>query len=236
MISANEMEHISQLTKKCENGDIAAMEALAAIYYEDHPEMMKGPAIPLVLDCYEKSAATGNQRSCLNLGSICFDGVYTQQDYTKAVELFKTAIQGQDARLSAIAAAKLGDCYFYGKGVDADIGKAFDCYLEGILYCNHPICLYKLGDMYRSGIFVKQDSKKAYFIYNKAKKESSMHFFNDGYAEILVRLAAAKIDGIGTEKDIQGAKKYLMMAQRMPYQSSHPENILPKIEILQKKI
>ena len=236
MISANEMEYLSQLMKKCEIGDISAMESLAAFYYEDHPEMMKDSAIPLVLDCYERSVATGDQRSCLNLGTIYFDGVYTQQDYKKAVEVFKAAINGESARLSAIADAKLGDCYFYGKGVDADIGKAFDCYLEGILYCNHPICLYKLGDMYRSGIFVKQDSKKAYFIYNKAKKESSMHFFNDGYAEILVRLAEAKIDGIGTEKDIQGAKKYLMMAQRMPYPSSHPENILPKIEILQKKL
>lgn len=222
--------------KRCALGDISAMEALATFYYADHPELMNDTTSQLVVDHYKKAAAAGNQKACLNLGTIYCDGIYAQQNYAKAIELFKSALSGDSARIAAIADAKLGDCYLYGKGVETDISKAFDCYLEGVLLCEHPICLYKLGDMYRSGLFVKQDNKKAYFIYCKAKDVSTKHFLNDSYAEILVRLAEAKIDGIGTDRDIPGAQKYLAMAKRVPGRSSHPENIQEKVDILQKKL
>ena len=236
MISPNEKEHLSSLIKKCELGDIAAMEEVATFYYEDHPELMNDTTAPLVLEYYEKALSLGHQKTYLNLGTIYFDGIYAPPNYSKAIELFKLAISGDNARIAAIANAKLGDCYQYGYGMESNLSKAFDCYLEGVLLCNHPICLYKLGDMYRSGLFVNQSSKKAYFIYCKAKDASAKYFLNDSYAEILVRLAEAKIDGIGTDKDIPSARKYLELAKRGSYRSSYPEkNILQKIDALREK-
>jgi len=234
MNSENKKEYISSLARKSEAGDVFAMEELATFYYEENSELMNDNTIPLVLDLYEKAASAGHQRACLNLGEIYYDGFHAKQDYTKAIKLFKSAISGDSARIAAIAAAKLGDCYFYGKGVETDYSKAFDCYLEGVLLCEHPLCLCKLGDMYSTGSFVNQDSEKAYFIYSKAKK-CSERFFNDSLADTLIRMAQAKLDGSGTEKDNAVALKYLKMAKRIPQKFSHSKNILQEIDALIEK-
>ena len=235
MLSSKDREYVSSLTLRCDSGDVCAMEELASFYYEDHAELIDNTTIRLVLEYYEKAAEEGNQKSKLNLGTIYCGSPFVEPNYIKAVELFESAILGDDARIASIACAKLGDCYRFGKGVKVDYSKAFDCYLEGVLLCNHPVCLYKLGDMYHAGEFVNQDSKKAYFIYCKAKTVSS-RFNNDSYAEILVRLAELMIDGAGTDKDVAGALKYLEMAKRIKNKSSSPENIPQKIDSLLKKL
>ena len=234
MLSATEKEYVAALMEKCLQGDALALESMASFYYEDHPEEMNDRTASLVREYYEKAADMGRQKACLNLGTLYFDGRYTEQDLAKAVQLFRAARSGEDARLAAIANAKLGDCYRLGLGVETSYGKAFDCYLEGVLLCNHPVCLYKLGDMYRAGLFVEQDVEKAFFIYNKAKT-ASQRFANDSYDSILLRLAEATLEGVGTEKDVPTARKYLAMAKRMPCQSSCPEDIRAKIDSLTEK-
>ena len=234
MLSVKDREYVSSLTLRCESGDVYAMEELASFYYEDHSELIDNTTIKLVLEYYAKAAEEGNQKSKLNLGTIYCGSSFVEPNYIKAIKLFESAISGDDARIASIACAKLGDCYRFGKGVNLDYSKAFDYYLEGVLLCNHPVCLYKLGDMYHAGEFVNQDSKKAYFIYRKAKTVST-RFNNDSYAEILVRLAELMIDGTGTDRDVAGALKYLKMAKMIPNKSSCPENISQRIDILLKK-
>ena len=234
MLSSTDREYIASLRLRCDSGDVLAMEGFASFYYEDHPELLDPTTVKLVLEYYEKAAEAGNQKATLNLGALYCDPLLGEPNYAKATALFESAISGDDARIASIACARLGDCYRFGKGVKADYSKAFDYYLEGVLLANHPVCLYKLGDMYHAGEFVRQDSKKAYFIYCKAKA-MFQRFCNDSYAEILVRLAELMMDGLGTDKDVAGALKYLKMAQRMPHQSSNPENIPQKIDLLLKK-
>ena len=235
MLSSKDREYIASLREKCDTGDTFAMEELASFYYEDHPELLDDETVGLALEYYGKAAKAGNLKSILNLGKLYCGSSHVEPNYAKAIELFRSAIAEDNGRIAAIACAWLGDCYRFGKGVSADYGKAFDSYLEGVLLCNHPVCLYKLGDMYYAGEFVNQDSKKAYFIYSKAKTASA-NFCNDSYAEILVRLAELMIEGTGTEKDTSGAVKYLNMAKRIKNKSSHPENITEKIDFLLKKI
>ena len=234
MLSSKDKKYVASLKSRCDTGDIFAMEELASFYYEDHPELMDNTTVKLVLECYEKAAKFGNQKSKLNLGSLYCNHPLVEPNYAKAIELFESVISGDSARISAIACAKLGDCYRLGMGVSIDYSKAFDYYLEGVLLCEHPVCMYKLGDMYYAGEFVHQDSKKAYFIYCKAKT-ISQRFCNDSYAEILVRLAELMIDGSGTDKDVTGALKYLEMAKSMPHQSSHPEDLSQRINFLMEK-
>ena len=234
MLSSKDREYIASLSLRCDSGDVFAMEAFASFYYEDHPELIDHTTVRLISEYYEKAADAGNQKSKLNLGALYCSSLLGEPNYAKAVPLFESAISGDDARIAAIACAKLGDCYRFGKGVKADYSKAFDYYLEGVLLSNHPVCLYKLGDMYHTGEFVKQDSKKAYFIYCKAKS-MSQPFLNDSYSEILVRLAKLMIDGAGTDKDVAGALRYLEMAKRIQNKSSNPENIPQKIDLLLKK-
>ena len=234
MLSSKDREYLTSLRSRCDLGDVFAMEEFASFYYEDHPELIDHATLPLVLEYYEKAAQAGNQKSKLNLGAIYCTPSLGEPNYAQAIALFESAISGDDARIAAIACAKLGDCYRFGMGASIDYSKAFDYYLEGVLLCNHPVSLYKLGDMYYAGEFVQQDSKKAYFIYCKAKA-MSQRFCNDSNAEILVRLAELMIDGSGTEKDIVGALKYLKMAKRIPNQSSHPEDLSERIEFLLTK-
>ncbi len=235
MLSSQDREYLSSLTLRCESGDVWAMEELASFYYEDHPKLIDSETIRTILECYAKAASKGHPKAQLNLGALYCDHPLVEPDYAKAIALFESAIEGDDARIASIACAKLGDCYRLGKGVGIDYSKAFDYYLEGVVLCNHPVCLFKLGDMYHAGEFVNQDSKKAYLIYCKAKSVSP-RFNNDSYAEILVRLADLMLEGSGTDKDIPGARKYLEMAKRMPSKSSNPENTPQKIEFLLKKL
>ena len=217
MISEKYMEYIASLKEKCQLGDIFAMEELASFYYEEHPEQLNDATLPLVLECYETAARSGHQKASLNLGAIYCDGQYTGADYEKAMVYLRLALQGESARIAAMAACKLGDCYRCGSGVEMDYSKAFDYYLDGVLLCDYPVALYKLGDMYQLGLFVHQDSEKAYFIYCRAK-EFSQRFANAGYGEILLRLADAKLNGIGTEQNVAEANKYLAMAKRLSKQ------------------
>ena len=232
MISSADKAYLATLTEKCALGDEAAMEQYASFYCEEHPDLMNDSVIPLVVQYLERGAAGGSQRASLNLGALYCDGQFVTQDSEKAIALLESARAGSDARLSAIAAARLGDCYC--AMADADYEKAFDYYLEGVLLCNHPVALYRLGDMYRAGRFVRKDPEKAYFIYEKAKT-ASQRFCNDSYAQILFRIAQAKLDGIGTERDPAGAVKYLEMAKRTPSQSSIPENVREAAEALLKR-
>ncbi len=234
MIPTEEKEYIAILLKKSEDGDIRAMEEIATYYSQNHPELMNDTIISLVLEYYEKAASAGHQRARLNLGALYYNGIYVTQNYPKAIELYKLALCGNDARIAAIAASNLGYCYYYGRSVDVDYSKAFDYFLEGVLLCNHPVCLYKLGDMYRSGKFVNKDDEKAYFIYCKAKN-SSPKFDYEGYADILVRLAEAKIEGIGTDKDIICALKYLERIRRTSDRCSPSQSVLQRAKDLTEK-
>ena len=77
MTSEKMKQYVSDLMKRCDAGDVFAMEELATFYYEDNPELMDADKGHLVSELYEKAAVVGNQRACLNLGMICCDGLYT---------------------------------------------------------------------------------------------------------------------------------------------------------------
>ena len=129
MLSAEKKEYATALRERCLKDDVLAMEELTVFYCEEHPEEINDGIAPLILAYGEKAAAMGRQKACLSLGAIYFDGQHTAQDHEKAVQLFKKARLGEDARLAAIANARLGDCYRLGLGTKLDYGKAFDCYL-----------------------------------------------------------------------------------------------------------
>jgi hypothetical protein len=224
MISDNEKKILSLLIEKCESGSVQAMEELATFYYEDHPELIDEQVCRKMIDYYGKAATAGSQKAQLNLGRIYFDGRYADKDHERARAFLERAISGESARLAANAAAMLGDAYFFGLGVEADFSRAFDYYLEGVLLSDHPLCLCKIGDMYRQGKFVKQDDEKAFFIYTKAK-HSSTRFAYYGYSEILLRLAEAKLYGIGTKRDVPGALSDIEKAKRIPDKASNSEDI-----------
>ena len=230
MAQTNNADYISSLMKRYEEGDVFAMAQIGDFYYEDNPHLFKEDKIDLVIDCYTKAAAAGHSKSALNLGVIYFEKAHAPEEFEKAIELFKSAISGESARIAALASSWIGECYLYGLGVKRDLSLAFDYFLDGVLLSSHPVSLYKLGDMYRFGLFVRKDIERAYSIYEKAKR-SSQQFGDYAYPDILIRMADLNLEdgGLG---DINAAIKFLTLAKRAPERLAHEKGTCEKIDSL----
>lgn len=92
-------------------------------------------------------------------------GVYEKKDYTKAIEFYNKAFKQNFSE----AMCKLGDCYFYGLGVEKDYEKAKNYYMDAEKM-NNKNAYCQLGIMYMMGKGVKKDYEKAKeYIYKAAK-------------------------------------------------------------------
>ncbi len=61
----------------------------------------------------------------------------------------------------------LGYCFYYGRYVEVDYQKAFECFLLAFLHDNVN-AMYKLGDIYLDEKYVPKNEKMAYSMYEKA--------------------------------------------------------------------
>lgn len=83
-------------------------------------------------------SAGGNNESTYKLGDLFFDGYGVQKNPKIALRLYKDVywrtleqlLYGTDTSNFADAAWRLGDCYRYGRGCDADPEKAYMYYLQ----------------------------------------------------------------------------------------------------------
>ena len=104
----------------------------------------------------EPAAADLNDKdACCRLGLRYYKGQGVEQDYTRAVELFrKAAEQG-----NGYAMRLLGDCYRSGCGVEKDCAQAVEWYRKAAeLGDKYAYCW--LGNSYYNGNGVEQDDTK----------------------------------------------------------------------------
>lgn len=122
---------INELKQKAENGDSSSQYTLATYYRFGAFGVPKN--YELATFWYQKASNRENGSRDNNayrlykymLGLCYYEGTdKVQQDYSKAVSLFK---QSTDQA----AYAKLGDCYYYGRGVDKDFKQAVSYYQLG---------------------------------------------------------------------------------------------------------
>lgn len=114
-------EDINELKQKAENGDYFSQITLANHYRFGTHGLPKN--YELAAFWYQKAEKYDNYTYMLGL--CYYEGTdNVQQDYSKAVSLFKKI-------LSQAAYAKLGDCYYYGRGVDKDFKMAVSYYQLG---------------------------------------------------------------------------------------------------------
>ncbi len=175
----------------------------------DHQEEMDEPQIrDKVIQCYEVCIEHNNPLAALNLGSIYYDGLYVDQDYKKAASLYEIAAKAGERQ----AFTNLGYCYYYGRHQEKDYAKAMQYYMLGALLYNDANCLYKLGDMYGSGLFVPKNPVYAFKLYDRA-----FHALRDGEddeigADIRSRLGKAFLHGDGIAKNVALAHSLLSQA------------------------
>lgn len=103
--------------------------------------------------------------NCINqLGLLYYLGMGVSQDFARACQLFQRAADLG----SASATVNLAYAYYYGNGVDADLALAFQLFTRAATTADQPEAYWKLGDMYRIGMYVDKDDHAAFLLYSRA--------------------------------------------------------------------
>lgn len=136
------------------------------------------------------------------IGKMYYYGKGVGKDYEKAFLMIKEAV----SLGNKIAYYDLGNMYYDGTGTVQDYGEAMLCYKQS----SNPYAKYKLGKMYKQGIGTKQNVKEAeicfkeaYDLFLKCEKEKTID------DNMQYRMGYMLYNGIGVEKDIEKAIKYL---------------------------
>ena len=141
----------------------------------------------------------------------------------------------------SLGAERLGYCYFYGDGVERDYEKAYKYFVKGA-FDNLIPSTYKLGDMYRDGLYVEQDKGEAYRLYKRAYDLLSEKNNYNG-ADVCMRLAELfyKGDSPGAGLDLHKALYFAQRAERefeirAESENSYVLNYMFRMRELQNKI
>lgn len=152
---------------------------------------------------YEKAAKQGDGDAQYSIGAIYeMDTIQYKninQDYIEAFEWYMKAAMNDANPVNNISSAaknKLGDFYYYGKGVPQDYAKAFDWYQRAGKYS-----IGRVAKMYYDGLGVPQDYTKAL--------ESYLQFV-DANSNLKARteLGFMYYEGKGTTKDYHEALRW----------------------------
>ncbi|MCD8307993.1 MAG: sel1 repeat family protein [Clostridia bacterium] len=176
------------------------------------------PFAPLVAEFIEEvlteEMENGNADAACDLGSFYYTGRIGEQNFAMAVELYKRAADMGSRQ----ANENLGYCYYYGRDIPRDYEKAYFCFVKGALD-NHPISMYKIGDMYRNGYFVSKDENEAFQIYRECWNiiRGDKHYIKSCGADIYMRLAECYAKGTGTRQNLKKALKFYQRAERLFY-------------------
>jgi len=140
---------------------------------EDEPQQEpveeKEPEQELDVDNIKKLADNGDFTAQKQLADLYVKGDKVKQDYTKAVELYRSAANGGNAE----AQETLADIYYNGLyGVEQSFVAALKWYKKSAAM-GLSVSQYMLGKMYANGEGVKQDGKKAIEWYEAAVKNGN---------------------------------------------------------------
>ena len=218
------MNNLPEIIKKAESGDPEAQyEAAIYILYEVKPDNSDAELVDRALGFLKNAAMSGYNggEAALRLGHF-FDGNLPVQDYKQAVIWYRTAT----LKLEPMAYFFLGLCYYFGKGVEKDFAKAFDCFFKSATQ-NFINAYYMLGDMFKKGEFVEHDPVFAFKLYQYVSNDE-MDLFEDydykpTYPSICLRLGEAYLYGIGVERNIEKANHYFSEAKEYLSHLVHDE-------------
>lgn len=163
-----------------------------------------------VMEAYELCIEQDMPVAYLNLGTFYYNGVFVEQDFKKAYELYKVAADAGELR----AICNCGYCFYYGRHQTVDYKEAFRYFNIGALLYDDVNCLYKLGDMYLNGYYVEKNEKYAVILYNRANEQCEVQqgSAEQCLADVQFRLGKCSLRGIGAKKDPEGANILLSLA------------------------
>ena len=155
-------------TKAAENGNLAAMNNLANMYYSAHAVKKD---LKKAYELYFAAANEGDKLAQFNLSMMYYNGEYIKQSDKKALYWLELSAKAG----LALAQVKLGTFYREGYNlVNKDFKKALYWYYEAAKQ-EWAEGEFYVGFSYFHGLGIKQSNKKAAYWMQKAKKHGYIH-------------------------------------------------------------
>lgn len=156
--------------------------------------------------------AAGDMNAAVMLVDMYRQGPLLNQDIEESIRLCEMAIQNADDYTASLACSSLGIIYTDQR----NWGKAFHCFQKGTGLSDYACNYYLLGDMYRYGYGTEKNTEKAFQLYQEALSMHGMTNMNQFLKdEILARIGACWLYGIGTTMDLERAEDYLLDAREI---------------------
>ena len=168
----------------------------------DGMQVFPGYLISFITELYESEIADGNADAMNDLGGQYYDGFKGfEQSFEKAMELYHMAADNG----SRAAQENLGYCYYYGRNMESpDYEKAFHYFALGA-FDGHLISLYKIGDMYLNGLYVRKNEKEAFNIYMRCLDTMTEEAAPIVAGPVHLRLGKMFLYGLGVDKNYKSA-------------------------------
>lgn len=232
-LTKDEKEELKDIEEEIAEGSLEAKLHWAEFYMEGHPRCVTPEIAAKAVKYYEENIEAGDMEAALNLGALYYRGNLVDQNYPKAIELYKRAASGDDDSVAGIACSNLGYCFYYGRDIPKDYKEAFKYWSKAALVYEDPSAMYKLGDMYRAGQFMEKDEKMAFALYVKAEENS--YEGQHAYPDICSRLGKAYLYGTICEKNVYKAYEFLSKAElytmeKLRNMDPFAKKLLPKIQ------
>lgn len=119
-------------------------------------------------------------------------------------------------RGNAAAMCDMGSLYYTGRAGEQNYEKAFKYFVKGALD-GHLRSLYKIGDFYKNGFYVEKDPKEAFTIYARCTETMTDEAVPSVGADVYMRMGDCLFEGIGVEKDLLAAQRFMNMAENLFY-------------------
>lgn len=144
------------------------------------------------------------------IGKMYQQGYGTEQDYTEAASWFQKSVDLGNQ----YAAYSLASLYYYGNGVEQDYQRAFELYTFAAQKGN-AYAQYQLGQMLTEGIGTVKNVFSAQEWYRKAYNGFLAIENNMADDKLYYRLGQMNLNGVGTEVDLDKAKMYFEMSEKL---------------------
>lgn len=186
--------------KAANQGSVEAAYWLAD-YFRYGKGIQKNESAALIW--YEKAAKEDYLEAIVSLGFMYGNGIGTSDgkpDYDKAVSYNRRGV----SKGSSTAHNNLAFNYYYGRGVEKDLVKAFDLFYTAAQDADRTTSQKMVAEMYENGTGVKQDLAAAFLWYSKAADHKDI--------DSAYKVGYMLTQGIGTSKDLSKALPYYRIA------------------------
>ncbi|MBQ9273262.1 MAG: sel1 repeat family protein [Succinivibrio sp.] len=203
--------NLNEEIQKAEQGDVAAM--IAVTNFLEAAEYIGEDADPEINERYmsylTQIAESGESSYYIYLADAYVRGEVAPYDIEKAISMYEQAA----AHGVPFGNECIGKLYFEGVEVEQDFAKAYE-YFTKDQGDKAFITEYYLGEMFRLGLHVPKDQRKACRHYAKvARSKFKWASADDYFWRCAYRLGCALHRGVGVKKDLEEALQLIEIAR-----------------------